>query len=594
MQRTAPEHAPPSLLRKIAVPLLIVIGIQLWMLLGSIYWGRNYQLLVLAAAVGIGVIPPVARRVGGWLDRIRHPSPRSRFIAAAAIFVASTAFIVIVAIAQGRALILKYHDEHSYMIQIRMLAKGRLWMPPHPIGDFFESFSLLTEPVYTSIYFPGTALLYVPALWLGLPMWLAAAMIAGGCAAMFYRVLAELVDGVAAAAGALMLLSVSVFRMVSVMLLAQGPMLLIALLTWWAWLRWRDSRRWHWAAAMGLFGGWSAIIRPLDAVILVGPVALAALVDLWPMQWRQRLTTAAAALAAAAPLLAMQLAMNLAVTGKPLETPFEEYARRYYPQTTLGFHTFDPTARPLSQLPQKHAYYDEAAVPFIKAHQWDTIVGEWLRTYLPLTFASATPQRLMMILLPVGLLGLIDRRRVAMGLGLPLFVGLYFFYTFFLPHYTLIVLPSMILLIVLAIAVMERTYPRQRRIVASAGYLAMAALCISEWPGINRLMRDDVFYPHAVLQVRESLAAIDPPAVVLFRYASGESGHDEPVYNIDVAWPDDAPIIRAHDLGERNVEIFRYYAQRDPDRVFYLYDRADHSLMRLGSATELALPTPAR
>jgi hypothetical protein len=37
-------------------------------------------------------------------------------------------------------------------------------------------------------------------------------------------------------------------------------------------------------------------------------------------------------------------------------------------------------------------------------------------------------------------------------------------------------------------------------------------------------------------------------------------------------WPDDAPIIRAHDLGERNAELFRYYAARKPqgNRMFTL------------------------
>ena len=51
------------------------------------------------------------------------------------------------------------------------------------------------------------------------------------------------------------------------------------------------------------------------------------------------------------------------------------------------------------------------------------------------------------------------------------------------------------------------------------------------------------------------------------------SFHDDPVYNDTVAFPDDAPVIRARDLGpEKNRDIIRYYAQRQPDRVFYIYD----------------------
>jgi hypothetical protein len=78
------------------------------------------------------------------------------------------------------------------------------------------------------------------------------------------------------------------------------------------------------------------------------------------------------------------------------------------------------------------------------------------------------------------------------------------------------------------------------------------------------------------------------PAVVLFRYAHGSPIIEEPVYNSDVVWPDDAPIIRAHDLGPRNREIFAYYAQRQPRRVFWLFDRGTGELKKLGPAWALA------
>jgi hypothetical protein len=59
------------------------------------------------------------------------------------------------------------------------------------------------------------------------------------------------------------------------------------------------------------------------------------------------------------------------------------------------------------------------------------------------------------------------------------------------------------------------------------------------------------------------------------------------VYNIVSAWPDDALLIRAHDLAARNIEIFRYYAAKQPDRLFFIYDRADDSIRYLGTAREL-------
>jgi hypothetical protein len=76
-----------------------------------------------------------------------------------------------------------------------------------------------------------------------------------------------------------------------------------------------------------------------------------------------------------------------------------------------------------------------------------------------------------------------------------------------------------------------------------------------------------------------------PPAVVLF--GPPPDLWTEMVYNVDVASPDDAPIIHAKDLGPRNVEIIEYYGQRQPDRTFYVFDWRRGSLLRLGEAGTL-------
>jgi hypothetical protein len=221
-------------------------------------------------------------------------------------------------------------------------------------------------------------------------------------------------------------------------------------------------------------------------------------------------------------------------------------------------------------------------------HQPAVAAREWLDRRLPATLALVTPQRLLMILMPLSLLALTNRVRIAMWLGLPLFVLLYFFYTFFLPHYIVITIPSVVLMIVLGVHVLEQVFPRRRHVVATLLYPMIAGLCISDWPGINRLVRDELFNPQSTLRVEQVIASIEHPAVVLFRYEPGYLGEDEPVYNIDAAWPDHARVVRAHDLGERNIELFRYYAAHQPQRIFYLYDRATGRLERLGRATDLA------
>jgi hypothetical protein len=84
-------------------------------------------------------------------------------------------------------------------------------------------------------------------------------------------------------------------------------------------------------------------------------------------------------------------------------------------------------------------------------------------------------------------------------------------------------------------------------------------------------------------------ALVQPPAVVLFRFGPRANPQEEPVYNSGVAWPDDAPVIRAHDLGpERDAELARYFAAREPERRFYLVDRETLELRLLGTAAALA------
>ena len=111
------------------------------------------------------------------------------------------------------------------------------------------------------------------------------------------------------------------------------------------------------------------------------------------------------------------------------------------------------------------------------------------------------------------------------------------------------------------------------------------------WPDRHQL-GDETFISPFMRAAKVDLptaADLRRPAVVLFTYRTGDPVDAEPVYNTDVAWPDDAPVIVAHDLGpDRNREIFRHYAERQPDRFFYRWDRRTGKIDELGTARELA------
>src|SRR5205085_1281309 len=153
------------------------------------------------------------------------------------------AYFIFTAFHQERDLFPKTHDDQSYLIQMQMLAHGRLWMPQHPLADFFDTFYVLARPKYASLYFPGAALMYVPTIWLHLPTWLMPALVAGAIVGLVYRLVTEIIDGVAGALAAVLMVSLSWFRMFSVLLTSHEPVLLMGLLLVWAWLRWREAGR---------------------------------------------------------------------------------------------------------------------------------------------------------------------------------------------------------------------------------------------------------------------------------------------------------------------------------------------------------------
>lgn len=609
---------------------------RIWADFGLLRW------LMLAGIAGLMLLRPIHKPLYPWLERLRDISPAARGRIALVIAILAGSYFIWTAHWQQRDFFPKTHDEQSYLLQMRMLATGRLWITPPqdwPLADHFETFHVTVEPVYASVYFPGTAMMYVAGLWLGWPIWLLPVIISAACVGLLFSIVTELVDGLAGLLAALVLASLSWFRMLSILLMGQIPALFLGLLMFWAYLRWREARKrafqegvsvasatasgsarssraqWIWIALIGACAGWMAITRPVDALCYAIPAGVAIIWELYrrhavPRLW---LATFALLVAAAAPFLAVQLVFNKAVTGSYAQTPFEFYINKFQPQTSFGFHDFDPAIRPESDLPQKQALYDFFVVPRAKNHTPLQVPLNWVNKYFRFTLDVTTPARPLIILLPVGLLALRGTRQWVLFATLPLFIGLYALYTFYLEHYIVVIAPAMILILVLSIRALERAWPAQRPMILCVITAAIAFTCISSLPETNKLVTDETF-PSAMLRVLRndlpySSETLNKRTVVLVRWTPGQTFsrnyHQEPVYNTEAAWPDDNRIIYAHDLGgafavrsrewwRANRRIFEYYAQNQPERQFILFDRGlvdtpgREPLQELGPAPQLA------
>jgi hypothetical protein len=601
-----------SSLRRFTVALLLAAGPQAWILLGRSELGERRQVLAGAVAFLLAVIawlvPAVRERVIAVAATLANPSSRAKFITAIVIALLATAYLYVTARGQHRDFAPVLHDEYAYILQAKMLAGGHLWMPKHELSDFFENFHLVTDRVYASKYGPGTALWYAPAALLHLPPWVTPLLLSGAAAGLMYLLATELFGGASGLLSALMLVSLGAFRRTSIMIMSQAPVLALLLMAMLAFVYWRQKRCGGCMVLLGVCVGWAAITRPVDALCLAVPLAVAVLVELWRTDNRTRVRAVALGLAGVAPFVLLQAVYNKGVTGSVTTLPWNYYALRYDPYDTMGRKPLDTRLMPAKLLPQKQAIIDDFTKPMFEAKARQSakarlidrttklLAGPPLEEQEPGRLVyGALPTPLLVALVPVGLVTMLSRRRWMLLVPLVLFLAIYANYSYFFPHYTVAVLPAVILLVLGAPAAIGRTWPRLAVPVGLAIGAVVAAVSITALPQVNRVRHDQWFDAPLLRGVDAALAGIGKrPAIVLFKYDPERSIHEEPVYNAGVAWPDDAEVIRAHDLGERNGELLAYYAKRSPGREVYRFDEKDQKLTDLGNVAELSRSKAAR
>ena len=617
-----PDLQPRQQLRRMLVVALALVSAAVLtrFLSQTATEGLDYALI---AAVPFALIGPVRRRIAGFFDRIRSSSRKTRILIGLAFAVAAPLLALGQAVRVGRELVPHWHDEHSYVLQAQQLAHFRLWydIPPGWPGDFFESFHISTaDGWYGSVYWPGAAMMNVPGVWLGLPTFVMPLVLYGLTVAMIYLLTARILDNVAGILAGLLGSYVLDYYSFSTRIMAQVPTALLGALLLWTWLRWRAAppdRRLRWVALMGVLAGWLAITRPVDGLAFAIPVAATVLFCLVRDHYAARRSigpgapafsrlagrlaaTAAVGISCTLPFIALQLYFNHGTTGDPLLAPFAQYIDRNHPGFAYGSDAVlqdDALLRPQTTLPQKTRYY-ELFIGSGAIATRNSLWAEFVRWRLPTLLAFTLPGPNFVgfafagLAVALGLYGVLPARdrdaRVPLRMFAAVvasFMGLYVFYALFLTHYMMMLSVATIPLLVAGLrAVEECGGARMRPALVSLVTLATLfwfGYSVWNYPSIFRPVMTEVRFKHEVAP-----QIIEGPALVLVRYRPGVNFHNEPVYNSGVAFPDEARIVWAHELGGRTGEILHYYAERQPERQVYLIVRPLMQLHPMGSVQE--------
>ena len=453
-------------------------------------------------------------------------------------------------------------DEFVYLFQAKMLASGHLAYPPPPLPEFFEAAHVLVVPHYAAKYFPGHAAVLAPFVALGVP-WLAPSLLFGATLAALYLAgrFAQLPRWSALLACALFIGSKEVCSTFGTYLSQTTSVALVACATATAAaLRARPTTAR--VALLFAFSGAAVLVRPFAGVALVG-ASVAGLALLRPQPWQRCVVPAIVPLGLAA---ALALLACRATTSSWTQPPWLLYARQYMPFDGPGIGPVEK-ATAVRRLPDHLAPLAETFRASRAAYTFARLPGEARRRAE--IVEDLVPGLLVIpfVLVGVGWLPLIFA---------PIFAALYFglqlTFHVAMPLYYLETCPWLVLSAAAgAVRLAEwigRFAPRRFAVVLAAP-LFLAGLAVGAEGSRNLSWElERARLADAPLARYEAIfsALRGEHAIVFLRYPRGWPA------NIDLGYnePDlrHADLIRARDLGSRNVELLAAF----PGRPGYVLD----------------------
>ncbi|MBI4903293.1 MAG: hypothetical protein HY820_06650 [Acidobacteria bacterium] len=451
------------------------------------------------------------------------------------------------------------HDEYSYLLAADTFAHGRLTNPPHPMRFFFESFHILVEPTYMSMYPPGQGL----ALALGLVVaghaivgvWISVAL---GCASITWMLQGWMAARWALLGGVLAAVRIGWFSYWGNSYWGGAVAMLGGALVVGAMPRLARKPRVSSAVAMAV-GAWMVLhSRPFEGALLLAPCGI------W-LLWRLRRSHVRPYLRpvgiGTAVLLAGGLWMfyyNYRITGAALTMPYSLNRNQY------AVHKWFVGSTPDTHLQYSHAvmerFYKDSELQFRQLPFWILQVNRVANLWWFFVGPALT----------LALLGLWRYRRtgsvrLALILCILLMMGNLLVVWTILPHYAAPFTAAFYLLVVAGIRGLGRL--RGAVIAACFGIALLRALA----PGLGMKVYGEeaiswYTYGHlantARAKMESKLTELGGKHLVLVDYSPGHSPHMEWVYNR--ASIDDASVVWSRTTPDpvRMAQLLQYFRDR--------------------------------
>lgn len=460
-------------------------------------------------------------------------------------------------------------DDFSYLLIADTLRHFRLANPVHPFHQFFETFFVLQQPAYASIFPLGQGLILAIGWTVFGHPWAGVALSIGAlCALCYWMLRAWTTPGWALIGGLLAVIEFGPLNQWMNSYWGGAVSGCAGCLVFGALPRLRASARTRDALLLGLGLGLQLLTRPFEAIFLAVSVALFFLFDV-----RRLMRPAGIAALAVLPAIALMLAQNKAATGKWAELPYQLSQYQYGVPTTF---TFEPIPTPHRSLTREQQldYEQQSLVHGAGTDTFASYRRRWASRIRFYRFFFLAP-------LYLAALAFLPRLREARYAWVAFTVLLFSlgtnFYPYFYSHYIAALTCLFVLISVVGLERLSRWTIRKIAVGQEAARVLLF-LCAAHflfWYGVHASHNSDLYAaltpfetsdainhgdPEGRIAIRRELEAAPGQQLVFVRYWP-QHRFEEWVHN--AADIDHARIVWARDLGpDENQKLLRYYPNR--------------------------------